>query len=235
MKLGIMQPYIFPYIGYFQLIKLVDKFVIHDDVQWIKGGWINRNRILINGEAQYFTIPIRKGSNYLNINQREISPNFNAHKKKILRQIESAYKKAPYFEEVFSLTKRVFSNKETNISKFNVNALLECCDYLSIDTPVVFSSDLNKNNDLTGQDRVININIVLGSTNYINPIGGGMSLYSKKNFSDNGIVLNFLKTRNVTYRQYKNNDFVPFLSIIDVMMFNSREEISSLLGEYDLI
>ena len=110
MKLGIMQPYIFPYIGYFQLIKLVDKFVIHDDVQWIKGGWINRNRILINGEAQYFTIPIRKGSNYLNINQREISPNFNAHKKKILRQIESAYKKAPYFEEVFSLTKRVFSN-----------------------------------------------------------------------------------------------------------------------------
>src|SRR5882724_10468265 len=96
MKLGIMQPYIFPYIGYFQLIAAVDHFVIHDDVQWIKSGWINRNRILANNQPGYITLPVRSGSSFLNINEREYVPEIENHKKRILRQIEGAYRKAPY-------------------------------------------------------------------------------------------------------------------------------------------
>jgi len=212
---------------------IVDKFVIHDDVRWIKGGWINRNRILVSGQPHYITLPVLKGSNLLNINEREVSSDFEVHKKKILRQVEGAYGKAPHFKAVFALVQSCFSCEEKNVSKFIVNSLRECCDYLSIDTPIILSSELKKHNELNGEARVIDINNVLGANHYINPIGG-TALYNQENFREKDIVLNYIKAKNVSYRQHQNDEFVPFLSIIDVMMFNSKEEMSSLLREYNL-
>lgn len=233
MKLGLMQPYLFPYIGYFQLIDAVDQFVIHDDVQWIKGGWINRNRILVQGQSRYITLPLQKDSTLLNINERKLSLDIEPPGKKIIRQIEGAYRNAPYFDSVLSLVSNCFGCQEINVSPFIVNTLRECCDYLGVNTPLVLSSTLNKRNELRAEDRVLDINMVMGASHYINPIGG-TELYDKTHFSEKGLRLSFIKARNVSYAQFQNHEFVPFLSIIDVMMFNSQQNITRLLSEYDL-
>jgi len=226
MKLAIMQPYLFPYIGYFQL-------VIHDDVQWIKGGWINRNRILVNGEPRYITLPLSKGSSTASINEREFLATFDDEKQKVLRQIHGAYQKAPHFDAVNSLLSLCFASQERNLAAFVVNTLRECCAYLGLGTQFVLSSKLHKNSALKGEDRVLNITSTMEATHYINPIGG-TELYDKQRFLSQGVTLNFLRTRNVPYRQFANGEFVPFLSIIDVMMFNSKPELANLLNEYDL-
>ena len=233
MKLGIMQPYLFPYIGYFQLIDAVDQFVIHDDVQWVKGGWINRNRILVQGQPHYITLPLQKDSSLLNINQRRLSLDIESQGKKIIRQIEGAYANAPYFDSVLPLVSRCFACQERNVSAFIVNALRECCDYLGVNTPFVLSSGLDKRNELRAEERVLNINMVMGASHYINPIGG-TELYDKTHFSEKGLRLSFIKARNVPYAQFHDHEFVPFLSIVDVMMFNSQQEIAGQLSEYDL-
>ena len=234
MKLAIMQPYVFPYIGYFQLIAIVDQFVIHDDVQWIKGGWINRNRILVNGQSHYITFPIQKGASTLNINEREFSADIDSCKKKILLQIEGAYRKAPYFTSVFSLISRCLACEEKIVSRFATNSLRECCNYLDITTPFVMSSELDKSNELTAEARVLDINKVMGASHYINPIGG-MELYNQTRFSEKGLILNFIKSRDIVYKQFQGDNCVPFLSIIDVMMFNSKVDILGMLREYDLL
>jgi hypothetical protein len=233
MKLGIMQPYFFPYIGYFQLINAVDTFVLHDDVQWIKNGWINRNRILNNGQDKFITLPLKKDSSLLNINQRYLSSDIDEQKQKIIRFVGESYKKSPYYPKVFELFERCMNCSETNVSIFVAHAIKECCLYLGIDTPIVLSSDLEKNNSLKGQDRVMDICRVMGATDYINPIGG-MTLYDAGAFSNNSITLKFLKTRNIIYPQSCENH-VQFLSIIDVMMFNSPQQLSHLLSEFDLV
>lgn len=233
MNVAIMQPYLFPYVGYFQLIGAVDQFVIHDDVQWIKGGWVNRNRILIGGEPHYITLPVEKAPSSLNINDRKLSIDVERQKNKIIRQIENAYRNAPHFDPVLSLVSRCFALQEQNLSVFVTNALRECCIYLGIGTPFVLSSDLEKNNELRGEERVLDIAIAMGASHYFNPIGG-TELYDKAHFSDKGVALYFLKARPVPYRQTQDCEFVPFLSIIDAMMFNSKQELASLLSEYDL-
>lgn len=233
MKLGIMQPYLFPYIGYFQLIQTVDQFLVYDDVKWIKSGWINRNRILLHGNPHYFTLPLRKGSASLNINQRFLSENIEEQKKRIMRQITEGYQKAPLFDTVFPLITECLSCEERNASAFIVNALRVCCAYLGINTPFVLSSELDKQNDLQGQDKILDMNKLMGATSYINPIGG-IELYDKARFAEQGLELSFIKTRNVEYDQRSKQDYVPFLSIIDVMMFNTQSEVMDMLKEYDL-
>lgn len=233
MKLAIMQPYIFPYIGYFQLINAVDQFVVHDDVQWIKGGWINRNRILVQGKPHYIALPMQDGSHLLKINERAFSIDIKRQKEKILRQIEGAYRKAPCFDTVMRVVSDCFAYQEQNASAFIVNSLRICCDFLGIQTPFVLSSGLDKRNDLRGQDRIIEINLVLGASHYINPIGG-IELYGEAQFAANDLRLSFIKARNIRYEQFGIGEFVPFLSIIDVMMFNTQEQIAQLLSQYDL-
>jgi len=233
MKLGIMQPYVFPYIGYFQLINAVDQFVIHDDAQWIKGGWINRNRILVQGKPVYITLPLQNDSTLLNINQRQLSADIEKQKEKIIRQIEGSYRKAPRFGPVMGVVRECLAYPERNVSEFIVNSLRVCCAYLGIHTPFVLSSQLDKRDELHGQDRVLDINVGMKASHYINPIGG-IELYDKERFADRGLRLSFIKARDVAYGQMGSGEFVPFLSIIDVMMFNSRRDISEMLKEYDL-
>lgn len=234
MKLGIMQPYLFPYIGYFQLINAVDKFVIYDDVQFIKGGWINRNRLLINGKDSLFTVKIKKDDFRLNINDRFLVDNYEYEKSKILKSIELAYSKAPYFNIIFRVISDIFSYKEKNLSKFITNSIVVICKFLDINTEIIVSSLLKKDTSLKSQDKVIHINKILGTNTYINSIGG-VELYSREVFKENGLYLYFIKTNDIIYNQFDKNNFISNLSIIDVLMFNSKKEVKKLLNEYELV
>lgn len=226
-----MQPYFFPYIGYWQLINAVDKFVIYDDVNFKKKGWIHRNNILINGETRYFNIRLKKASQNKLINEIEILQD-EKYKLDLLRTIKKAYKKAPYFYDVYKIIETVFSHEETKLSNFLAFSILEIIAYLEIDTEIILSSKIQKNNYLKGQAKIIEICKILGAKDYINPIGG-TELYSKEEFKENGLNLFFINTNNIEYKQF-NNNFIPNLSIIDVMMFNPPEKIKEMLNEYEL-
>lgn len=232
MKIGIMQPYFLPYIGYWQLLNAVDKYVIYDDVNYIKGGWINRNRILINKEAKYFNVKLNGASQNKLINEVEVSLD-EVYQKKLLKTVEENYKKAPFFTEVFPLIQRIVENKETNLAKYLEYSIREICSYLDIKTELLISSNLEKNNFLKGKDKVIEICKKLGGSEYYNAIGG-QELYSFEEFKSNGIELKFLKTEEINYQQF-SNEFVPYLSILDVMMFNSKEKIKEFLNNYSLV
>ena len=218
MRLGIMQPYLLPYIGYWQLLNAVDKYVIYDDVNYIKGGWINRNRILISKEIKYFTVKLNGASPNKLINEVEVS-NDKIYKKKMLKTIEESYKKTPFFNIVFPIIKEIIENEEDNLAKYLKYSIEKICNYLEIKTELLLSSELEKDNSLKGKDKVISICKKLEATEYYNAIGG-QELYSFEEFKDNGIELKFLKTEEIKYKQF-NNEFISNLSILDVMMFNS--------------
>lgn len=233
MDISVMQPYLFPYIGYFQMINCADYFVIGDNYQFIKGGWINRNRILINDTEHMITIPMLKDSAYLGIDKRYLA-NDPCGRDKILKTIFNTYRRAPHFESCFELVEKILKFSNNNVAEYIHNSLQEVCYYCDIKTPFLIKSELNLPTDLDAQDTIIYICNKLNGDRYINAIGG-IELYSAKKFRENGITLKFIKTKeSLEYRQF-NNKFVPNLSIIDVMMFNSVSEIQKLLTEYDLI
>lgn len=230
-----MQPYLFPYIGYFQLINAVDRFVVYDDVNFIKGGWINRNNLLINKKSNLFTVPLDKPSPFALINETQINLNFYENWKiKFLRSVEQSYKKAPFYKEVYGLIENVLENKDNNlISKLAVNGIKRICEYLQIQTEIVATSEIYSNKQFKAQERVLDICAIEKVSQYIN-VSGGVALYSKEIFSNNGITLNFIKSNPIIYKQF-DNEFVPWLSIIDVLMFNSVEETKNLINQYELI
>lgn len=233
MILGIMQPYFFPYIGYWQLISAVDTFVIYDDVNYIQQGWINRNKILVNGATCFFTLTLNHASSFKRINEIEIL-NYERCKKKLLATIQSAYGKAPYFSRIYSLIKETFNVENSNLSQLLTKQILLVSQYLDIKTKFVLSSELNKDCTLKGEEKVIDICKLMGAKCYINAIGG-KTLYSKEHFEQEKIELSFLSPGEIQYIQFKKNIFIKNLSIIDVMMFNSREEIDDMLGAYTLL
>ncbi|MBR1730244.1 MAG: WbqC family protein [Selenomonadaceae bacterium] len=232
MKLGIMQPYFFPYIGYWQLMNAVDKYVVYDDVNFIKGGWINRNRILINGKPAFFNLPLSGSSPNKLINEIYVDQNV-LKKRKMLNTIELAYKKAPQFNIVMPIIEEIINFNAEKISSFILNSFKIINKYLGIETELILSSEIDKNNSLRGQDKVISICKIFNATEYYNPIGG-TDLYSYEDFHSKGIELKFLKTNEIKYQQFKN-EFQPNLSIIDVMMFCSVEQIQGFLMDYQLI
>lgn len=232
MKIGIMQPYFFPYIGYFQLIHAVDQFVVYDNIQYTKKGWINRNRFLQNGKTVVFSIPLKKDSDFLDVKDREISSDFN--KDKLLNQIREAYRRAPYFAQTFPLVEQIVQYNESNLFLFIYNSIVRTCEYLRIDTEIVISSNVPFEHSLKNQDKVLALCEVVGATTYVNAIGG-MELYSKEVFREKGIELKFIKLKPFEYQQF-DNEFVPWLSIIDVMMFNPRERIiADIADNFDLV
>lgn len=233
MRLGMQQPYLFPYIGYFQLIRAVDQFVVYDDVQYIKGGWINRNRILLQGKPFVFTLSLKSDSRSSNINERFFSAKHREEKDQFLKTLRCAYKKAPYFPDVFELIEEIFANEEQNLARMLTFSLKKVCTYLEITTPFMLASEIEKDCALKRENRMFAIFERLGVEHYINAIGGH-ELYSKAEFQTQNVQLDFLKTRSCEYQQF-GHEFIPALSIIDVMMFNSKERISELLGLFDLV
>ena len=228
MKLAIMQPYFFPYVGYWQLINAVDKFVIYDDVNYIKGGWINRNNILINNQKQLFTVILDQSSPYKLINEIFIKDNFT----KLLKTIHFSYIKAPFFSQTYALLEKIFFFQDRNLVSFIANSIIVTSNYLGIETEFIISSSLDKDNSLKNKEKVLHICNIMGARTYVNAIGG-QELYDKSEFASKNIELKFLKTNPITYQQF-NNQFVPWLSIIDVMMFNSPQKIQEMLYNYIL-
>ena len=229
MKVAIMQPYFFPYIGYFQLINAVDIFIVYDDVNFIKQGWITRNSILLNKKKHSFILEVVGASSFKKIKEITLGKN----NKKLLKTIEQEYKKAPFFSVVFPIIQEILLNDENDLSKFLIFSLQKICGYLQIDTVFRISSEIDKNKELKGQDKVIAICKKLEATNYINAIGG-QELYDKDTFNKNKISLNFIKSQLVHYTQF-NNDFIPWLSIVDVLMFNSVKDVKLMLNQYEVL
>lgn len=234
MKIAVMQPYFMPYIGYFQLIKSVDKFIFFDDVQYIKKGWINRNKMLINNKESTFSLSIKKDSSNLNINQRFFGDQIEKECAGLIKGIERAYKKAPEFNRVMPLINEIFAyDKKQNISEFIINSIDKICRYMNLEREFIKSSDINKDNNLKGQDKIIDIVRRLNGDIYINSIGG-QKLYSKKVFLENGVNLFFLQSGEVVYKQF-DDKFISNLSILDVLMFNSERKVTEALNKYILV
>lgn len=233
MSLAIMQPYLFPYLGYWQLIKAVDKFIVYDNIKFTKKSWIRRNRILVNGKDSLFTLPLKNDSDSLDVNERFLSDSFEKEKEKILNKITMAYKKAPEYEKVFPLIEKCLRYENDNLFQFIYHSILTVTEYLEIKTPIIISSSIDMDHSLANKDRIIASCKELSENIYINPIGG-LELYDKEDFLCNGIDLKFIKSNAIEYKQF-NNEFVGNLSIIDVMMFNSKEKTHEFLDQYDLI
>jgi len=231
--IAIMQPYFFPYIGYFQLVKSVDEFVIYDNIQYTKKGWINRNRILNKDSDKLLTIPLKKDSDYLNVIDRKLSESWDKDRKKLLNLLYTSYNKAPYFKETYNVAEECLLDTEDNLFTFILNSLNKINNNLDIKTPIITSSNINIDHSLKSQDKVIAICKAREATTYVNAIGG-VDLYSKETFKLNNIDLKFIKSQPITYSQF-GNTFIPWLSIIDVMMFNSKDTIKEYLNSYILI
>lgn len=232
-RLSIMQPYIFPYIGYFHLIQATEKIIFYDDVNYIKRGWINRNRILVNGKDHVFTIPVSKASQNKQIREIEtaIDEKFKA---KFLGTLSNAYKKAPYFNEVMPIAEDVIAVDSGNISRLAIRSIKAVYDYLHKELNWDESSACCADSiDEKKGDRLIAITKKLGYDKYVNSIGG-MELYDKPVFAEKGVELSFVKSQRIEYDQ-GTTEFVPHLSVLDILMFNHPDRVWEFFHSFDLI
>lgn len=231
-SVAIMQPYVFPYLGYYQLAHTADHFVFYDDVQFMKGGWVNRNRISNQGKPLIFTIPARGVSSSARI--MDIGCGVDAKfQKKFLRQLEQEYRKAPHVEAVVDLVAKTLSGPhEGNMSKLAIASVRNVFDYLDLPLSDQVSSLDHPRADIKGSERVIAVTKALGGQRYVN-LPGGVSLYSTDEFAQSGIDLKFIQDQSAPYTQF-NHPFIPRLSIIDVMMHNSPDRLRVMLDQVAL-
>jgi len=233
MKVAIMQPYFMPYLGYFQLIHSVNTFVFYDDVHYTKKGFINRNSILLNGKAHLFTIPLKDVSQNRLIKDTQILRDI-AWSNQFFKTLNHSYKKAPYYEIILDLINDVFDSNPCSVSQLAMQSIKLVCEYLDLNRTFQVSSFMySSSKELDKADRLINITKQSGNNHYINPIGG-KTLYEKDYFASHNIKLSFIKNQLVPYKQF-NDVFVGCLSIIDVLMFNSKEQILDMLKKYELV
>jgi len=225
MKIAIMQPYFLPYIGYFQLIDAVDQFVVYDNIKYTKKGWINRNRMLVNGMDVIFSLPLKKDSDYLDVVQRQLASDFS--RDAMLRKFKNAYAPAPYFDSTFQLLEQILDCETKNLFEFIYNSIGLVCGHIGITTTIRKSSTIEIDHDLKSQAKVLAICSAMGAETYINA-SGGVGLYSRDVFKVSGVELRFLTSNPMSYLQF-DCDFIPWLSIIDVLMFNSLPVIATLL------
>jgi len=232
MKLAIMQPYFMPYIGYFQLIGAVDVFVLYDNIKYTKKGWINRNRFLLNGKDALLSLSLKKDSDSLDVCRRELAADFD--RERLLNQLKGAYRRAPHFEQIFPLIEQIVRYPESNLYLFLHNSIVQVCAHLGITTKIIVSSAVVIDHHLQAQGKVLALCEALGATTYLNTIGG-MKLYGRDEFGACGVELKFIKAKPFEYRQF-GAPFVPWLSIVDVMMFMEPELICDVLRNgYELV
>lgn len=233
MTLAVMQPYLFPYLGYFQLVEEADRFVLYDDVTYIKQGWINRNRILVNGSAHLFTLPLRKASSFAPIDSIELDPRqFPAWRDKFLRTLQQAYARAPRFATTHALITNVLHTPAERLVDLLRTGIVSVSEHMGIRTTIVPTSRRYANQDLHGQARILDICKQEKASRYVNAAGGA-NLYARTDFAEQGIELVFLRSRLPTYVQ-GTPEFVPGLSIIDALMRVSADELRGMLHEFDL-
>ena len=223
LRVGIMQPYFLPYLGYFQLLQSVDVFIVYDNIQYTKKGWINRNRMLQNGKDVLFSIPLAKDSDYLAVCDRKISTDFN--RDKLLSQVSGAYRPAPYFKQTFPLIEQIVRREEQNLFLYIHHSIVKVCEHLGLNTKIKLSSQIPIDHELRSQDKVLALCCAEGAAVYVNAIGG-TELYSNNRFQAEGVDLKFIDSKPLIYTQF-DSEFIPNLSILDVMMFNPVDEIVS--------
>lgn len=229
-----MQPYVFPYLGYYQLLHAADRFVLFDDVNFIKKGWINRNRILLNGEPYTFTIPVQDISQNRTIKDHLISAD-QSWKPKLIANLKHAYAKAPMFPEVFPTLEALFTEAEGSIAELAGKSIHYVAERASLSVSIHHASDLSLSVDVKGQDRILAVCAAHGATRYINPANGA-ALYSAERFAAQGIELCFLRMNaDLSYPQIGTPAHVPALSAIDALMNCTPEELRTLLAQYQLL
>lgn len=232
MKIGILQPYFAPYIGYFQLMKHCDCLVLFDDVQYTKNSWITRNRIQNRGKVVNISLSVRHSPSNSLIVDKQLASSFDGNQ--ILRQLDDAYRKAKFYGDARNIIGSFLHFKTSSLFDYLSNSILVICQYLEIETNIVRSSATEVSKCHRGENRVIEICRTLGATRYINPIGG-TSLYSLERFKESNLELVFLKSRLSPYSQGLP-DFIPSLSIIDLMANCSREQLREAIeGDFDLV
>jgi WbqC-like protein family len=228
---AIMQPYFFPYIGYFQLIAAVDKFIVYDNIKYTKKGWVNRNRLLQNGCDRLFSLPLKNASDSLDIRERELAADFN--RDRLVNQFIEAYRRAPNFGQTLPLVEIVVGYEDTNLFRFLYHAITRTCEHLGITTKIIISSTVGIDHGLKNQAKVLALCDAVGAGIYVNPIGG-VELYSGGAFQAQGIELKFLRSTPFEYPQF-DKPFVAWLSIIDVLMFNTVDTVKTCIStNYEL-
>ena len=236
MKIAIMQPYLFPYLGYFSLIKHTDRFILLDTVQYIRHGWVDRNRILKPDKGwQYIKVPIRKHSRNSSIEDVRISNDQN-WKTRILGQLQHYKKIAPHFNQVIDLVEGIFYREYNSIAQLNLISLKSICNYLNLDPSVQFFSkmDLAIENPNAPDEWALNIcKAIPGIDEYWNPIGG-INLFDKKKYQASSIELRFIEIKLPSYGQRREEVFERGLSIIDVLMFNDPDSVNLMLDDFIL-
>lgn len=232
-KIAAMQPYLFPYLGYFQLINAVDEFVLGDVLQYEKESWINRNRILIGGKVKLVTFPLKKEKFGSSINERVFADTFREEVGRLLKSIKLSYSRAANFKDFFPVLEEILLFQSNNLALYSENSIRFLCEYMGITTPIRLASTFGFPFRMEKQERVIQTVKALNGVVYINPIGGA-ALYDHPTFRAHGLQLRFHRMGDVTYRQFTEL-FQPSLSIIDVLMFNPPSCLSPLLDRYSLV
>lgn len=232
MNVAVMQPYFLPYIGYFQLIASVDMFVVCDNLQYAKQGWINRNRMLVNGTARLFSLPLQRGSSFAAISGRTLAAGFKPTE--LLERFHAAYRLAPFYPASRGLLATALDNDERNLFVYVQQSINFLCAHLGIRTEFRLLSELPIDHSLKRNSKLFSICEAVGAKTYVNAIGG-MGYFSEEEFRHRGMALRFLKPRPMVYEQF-GNAFVPWLSIVDCLMFNHQEEVRNMAtAHYDLI
>ena len=234
MKIGIMQPYFFPYLGYFQLINAVDRFILFDDVQYIRHGWINRNRILKPAEGhQYILMALAEHGRDAEIKNVKAKEGYE-WKEKILRQVAHYKKRSPYYPQVYDLLLQCFQHDETDITRLNGCYLKSVCDYIGISFKIEISSEMDFDYSAVTDagEWALAISRQLQAVEYINP-PGGVALFDKSKFENSNVRLSFIHPHLAGYSQ-RRPTFEPGLSIIDILMFNSPAQVREMLNDYTL-
>jgi len=234
MKLAIMQPKFFPYLGHFQLVACADKYVFLDDVNFQRDSWFHRNKILINGEMQYFGVKLNKASQNKKLNEIELV-NDGKWRDKLMATIRLSYKNAPYFQDIFPIVENIILDPNiTLLSEVAERSVRDVSDYLAIQTDFLRASQDDSNQHLKSQDRIMAICNGLGANEYYN-LPGGRKLYAVEDFQANNIDLYFIEPHNITYPQFDNLQGNQWYSIVDILMFNAKEEVQRLLQEYSVV
>lgn len=224
-----MQPYFFPYIGYFQLIRAVNKFVFYDDVNFIKSGWVNRNRLLIAGSVRYITVPLVGASSFKKINEIHVK-SIGEWSKIMLTSVAQNYAGAPFYKPVRELLETVVISDNDNLASLATHSVTVVADYLGLSTEFIRSSTIYGNHNIKSVDRVLDICRLEKAKEYWN-LPGGRTLYDAEVFLDNGIDLKFVDGCIMPYQQ-RTAEFHPSLSILDVLMYNEPAKVLAMLGDY---
>lgn len=225
-----MQPYLFPYIGYYQLAYFSDLFIFYDDVNYIKKGYINRNNIATKNGVFLFSLPIKNASQNKLINELY----FTEETKKILLTIEMSYSKSKYFHDTYPLIESIFNNKNRNVSNMTSLSIIKVFEYLSLDFNYNFSSSIDYDRKNSAQEKIYDLCEINNSKQYINAIGG-MELYDKEEFQKRNIELGFIKPSITNYPQVNSSTFIGNLSMIDILMNCSKDEIINQLNNFKII